>query len=176
MIEDARVADLIDQGAHCWKQPLLVQTFIPEEVQAIKAIPLSIIDKEDILVWSPVKNDIFFVKSTYHFHHSMYLSKKGTSSTDNISPIAWKSIQKLNVPNRIKIFIWKACKEILSTFLNLMKKRIINSELFPICLHHAETTFDSIWDCEASKDVWSLSCHRLQKYSFLNISFLDLWI
>lgn len=48
--EDALVAELIDHENHCWKQDLINQIFNLKEAKAITAIPLSIIDKEDLMV------------------------------------------------------------------------------------------------------------------------------
>lgn len=173
--EDALITELIDQDAHYQKQDLINQIFSPKEVRAITSIPLSIIDRDDLLVLYPAKNGLFSVKCAYHFHHSISITNKGTPSINRIPPIVLKSFLKLVVPNRAIIFIWRACKEILPTFQNLKKKRITKFDLCPICLHHTKTIFHAIWDCEASRDISCQSCHKVQKTSFLNISFLDLW-
>lgn len=92
LAKNTLVAKLIDHEAHYWKQDLIHQIFSSEEVRAINAILLSIIDKEDLLVWSPVKNGLFLVKSVYHFHHFTSITNKDTFSTNRIPPFVWKTI------------------------------------------------------------------------------------
>lgn len=103
--KDALIAELIDQGAHCLKQDLISQIFSPEEARAITSIPLSIIDRDDLLVWFHAKYGTFLVKSAYHVHHAISITNKGSLSINRIPPIVWKSIWKLIILNQTKIFI-----------------------------------------------------------------------
>lgn len=39
---------------------------------------------------------------------------------------AWKSIWNFKVPNRVKTFNWRACKDILPTFSNMESRKIVD--------------------------------------------------
>jgi hypothetical protein len=54
-----------------------------------------------------------------------------------------------------------------------MKKRVVEEPLCPICMLEAETMFHAIWDCSASRDVWSASLRIFQKSSFPGSDFFQ---
>lgn len=137
--EDACVSDPIDSVKYCWKRDLLNQIFSRSEVTTISTIPLSLVNREDTLVWSPSKNNIFSIKSTYHYHHSPSIQNRGDQSSNRVPQKVWKAIWKLAIPNRIKTFIQRAFQESLPTYLNLNKRRITKFDLCPIYLHHIES-------------------------------------
>lgn len=78
--EYACVSELIDSVNHSWNQELINQIFSPLEFKAISTIPLSLVDKEDKMVWIFSKNTIFSIKSAYHYHHSASIQTKCESS------------------------------------------------------------------------------------------------
>ena len=49
----------------------------------------------------------------------------------------WKCIRALNSPNKIKHFIWRACRNGLPTKENLVRRTIIND---PICDRYTVTS------------------------------------
>ena len=73
----------------------------------------------------------------------------------------WDEIWKLRLPNKIKVFGWRACHEILPTSRNLTRKRIINDNKCSICTRETESTIHSLWDCVAVQDNWVGSVRKL---------------
>jgi hypothetical protein len=45
----------------------------------------------------------------------------------------WKLIWSLNLPNAAKMFLWRACQNILPTKKNLLKRCIVKEPSYPIC-------------------------------------------
>lgn len=41
----------------------------------------------------------------------------------------WQSILKLKVPGSVKYFIWRACYDILPTRMNLMQRKVVDSNI-----------------------------------------------
>jgi hypothetical protein len=70
------------------------------------------------------------------------------------------NIWKLRIPNAIKMFVWKACCNILPTRVNLKRRKIIEND---ICTRNVETARHVLWDCVSAQDVWSDSKQVLQK-------------
>lgn len=62
-----------------------------------------------------------------------------------------------------------------STFQNLQKRKIIESELCPLCCLYTEFTSHALWECEAARDVWGQRCWMVQKVSFTSHSFRYIW-
>ena len=86
----------------------------------------------------------------------------------------WAAIWKLQIPNKIKVFGWRACHDILPTRGNLKKKRILLDELCPLCGLFQESTIHALWECSAAQDVWHGSVRALQKCGTGQLDFVTL--
>ena len=85
------------------------------------------------------------------------------SSKGCVGKRVWAVLWKLRIPNKIKVFGWRACNEILPTKMNLAKRRIIEEAACPICTRFVETAVHLLWECDAARDVWAGSLKSLQK-------------
>ncbi|XP_075665092.1 uncharacterized protein LOC142634705 [Castanea sativa] len=77
------------------------------------------------------------------------------SSRGCIGKGVWPKLWKLRIPNKIKVFGWRACNEILPTKLNLSKRRVIEDAMCPICLRFSKSVVHALWECDAARDVWA---------------------
>ena len=69
----------------------------------------------------------------------------------------WKGLWGMNIPNKVKQFAWRACRNILATKENLCKRNITKDGLCDYCGAHAETINHLFWHCVHAKDIWSSS-------------------
>ena len=60
------VSSLINHVDRYWKVAKIDSLFLPEEVAIIKAIQLSLFDRDDLPVWPYTRGGVFLVKSGYH--------------------------------------------------------------------------------------------------------------
>ena len=70
-----------------------------------------------------------------------------------------------SVPNKIKVFGWRACHEILPTHVSLARRRIISDSMCHCCISLPKSIVHTIWECGAAQDVWAGSSINLQKCS-----------
>lgn len=70
---------------------------------------------------------------------------------------------RLKVPNKIKVFGWTACQNILPTRVNLARRKILEDAYCELCKIALETGIHVLWECSVAQDVWSGSLVRLQK-------------
>lgn len=153
-----KVAQLIDSEAVTWKADLKREVLLPHEAEIIRSIPLSPQMPEDSNVWAWSKNDLFTVRSAYGV--SLKLLRK-TSSTRTIGDCSdktkvaqvWKVVWKLNCPNKIKHFLWRACREILPTNYRLAARRVSNNDRCGFC-GECESSAHILWDCKVTVEVW----------------------
>ncbi|KAL0416623.1 UNVERIFIED_CONTAM: hypothetical protein Slati_3494200 [Sesamum latifolium] len=103
-----------------WDRALVRTLFWHEEVEAILAIPLSSVDGEDFFVWNHIANSIFSVRSANHVAVSLTNESLPSASSSSLSP--WKILWKVNVPGKIRVFIWKLAKNALPIGVNLQQK------------------------------------------------------
>ena len=75
----------------------------------------------------------------------------------------WNALWKLHIPNKIKVFGWRACQEIFPTRLNLVKRRILHDDICPNCTRFPESMVHVLWDYGVAVDVWAGSSLKLQK-------------
>ena len=91
---------------------------------------------------------------------SMKLSKGSKQSEGNI---AWKAIWKFQISNAAKIFMWRACNNLLPTKHNLFWRGVIPDAQCPI--YTRETKWKSIFYGVAlmHQDLWENNTKKLQK-------------
>jgi hypothetical protein len=72
----------------------------------------------------------------------------------------------------VKLFLWKACNDILPTREKLFKREIVPNLLCPICWREPESTCHILWNCPTTQDVWSECKGKLQKSHFEGNDFM----
>lgn len=87
-----------------------------EEMEAISAIPLPMMDRDDMLVWHFNTNGTYSVKSGYCVAHNQFLSqlKENPETSSKPKKEVWKVLWKMKVPNKIRSFWWRVCRNSLS--------------------------------------------------------------
>ena len=67
----------------------------------------------------------------------------------------WKEIWQMQVPPKIKIFLWRACRNALPTKQALMRRKIIEDPMCEICKQTVEEPIHALWSCPKLDEVWS---------------------
>ncbi|XP_041003960.1 uncharacterized protein LOC121249317 [Juglans microcarpa x Juglans regia] len=132
-------------------------------------------DSKDKLIWGNTKKGQFTVSSAYQLEMSRKETVKGECSEGREWENRWRGIWNLNIPRKVKIFMWKAVKELLATRNNLYLRGIIEDQICPICKSDVETTMHAIWFCPAAANVWSKLINVIQKWSSNELDLLALW-
>ncbi|XP_075659072.1 uncharacterized protein LOC142628932 [Castanea sativa] len=128
-----RVAELIDPISRWWDREFILRSFHREEVEAIMRVPLSCRYTLDTLFWLAEKSE------------------------------CGKVLWKLKVPTKIKVFGWRACCNILSTRINLTRKRIKEDNRCEACKTEPKTEVHALWNYGVAQDIWADCSIRLQK-------------
>ena len=112
------------------------------------------------------KDGRFSVKSAYKVAVQLQRGDEWTeNSGGNVGKNVRAALWKLQIPNKIKVFGWRACNKILPTRLNLAKRRVITDSMCLNCTRFPESTIHALWDCEVATDVWARSLVKLQNCS-----------
>ena len=69
----------------------------------------------------------------------------------------WNNLWKLNVPYKVKFFLWRACTNSFPTMLNLHKCRIVSSSICSLYRVEEESVLHASWSYEGISSVWG-SC------------------
>ena len=136
-----RVCDLIDGDRKEWKEDLIRQCFLPQDVEAILSIPLSAHGARDIMIRVENKNGKFIVRSAYKLAQEIHFDGNTPKSFDCAAlKQMWRRLWDMNVPNKIKHFACKAYKDILATKENLKKRNITKECTCDSCGKATEST------------------------------------
>ena len=127
---------------------ILDALFFPYEAEVIKGIPISSPLLADKLIWAETPNGNFSVKSAYGV--AIWLSEhavQGVSSDQSQQRWFWRKIWDLPLPHKVCHFTWQACRDILPTKVNLMRRKVVNDQLCVECGLEDETTGHLFWTC-----------------------------
>ena len=77
-----RVCDLLKGDRMEWKEHLIHQCFLPQDVDAILSIPLSTHGARDRLIWAESKSVKFMVRSAYRLAQEISTGGNSPKSSD----------------------------------------------------------------------------------------------
>ncbi|KAK7268454.1 hypothetical protein RIF29_21152 [Crotalaria pallida] len=148
---------LIDHDTHQWRQEVIDSLFSKDEKELILSLPRSRSTGNDELIWHFDSKGLFTVRSAYKMEMAWRTQSSvgDSSSSDPNNNYQWQRLWKANVPNKVKIFWWKAIKGILPTMDNLARKHIDVGSCCSRCSREFETQMHALWYCPFAQEVWS---------------------
>ncbi|KAH9650223.1 putative reverse transcriptase/RNA-dependent DNA polymerase [Citrus sinensis] len=157
---DTKVAELISPEGE-WKRDWIQQHFFKEDAEIISRIPLPRHTALDELCWHYDKLGKYSVKSGYQ----LALKEKflSAASSSNPDPRQWNAIWKLDLPEKIKIFMWRAVKNLLPTAENLWKRKEVPDPICQRCKRGVETSVHAMVECKAARKIGQLSHHAAEE-------------
>ncbi|XP_059436514.1 uncharacterized protein LOC132169501 [Corylus avellana] len=173
---DEKVAALMDPHSRGWNVPLIQSLFEKEEAEIICNIPLSRFDCPDKMVWRATPTGIFTVKSAYFLEQERSHGEGGASSKGNGWKFFWKLIWGLSIPNSTKVFLWRACSNLLPTRDNLLRRGMDLEVGCFLCSQETETILHVLWECPAARDVWGVCDRKIQKMGSLGPDFREIMV
>ncbi|KAH9768956.1 reverse transcriptase domain-containing protein [Citrus sinensis] len=154
MPSEALVSELIN-GENCWDEELIYRHFDKMDADVITQIPLPRRSREDELIWHYGKSGQYTVKSGYQT--ALKIRFPAMPSSSEPSKNEWNIIWSLALPQKIRIFIWRAAKNLLPSAENLWKRKIVQEPTCQRCKMGIEDVCHALVDCKAAKKVWRLS-------------------
>lgn len=153
------VADLLN-AENRWDSEKLKQHFMAEDVELILRIPLARRQMKDEVMWGLDKRGEYSVKSAYQLALRLKFPDEPSSSASSSSQ--WKTLWALELPEKVKIFIWKASKNILPTAENLWRRKCIQEPVCQSCKRCMETVRHVLFECKATRKIWNLAPFTFQ--------------
>ncbi|KAK2649260.1 hypothetical protein Ddye_016749 [Dipteronia dyeriana] len=66
----------------------------------------------------------------------------------------WKSLWKLNIPPKVRIFILRACLNAIPSRENLWRKKVVPAPCCDRCVSHVESSSHALFSCKAARLIW----------------------
>ncbi|KAF7801737.1 hypothetical protein G2W53_040848 [Senna tora] len=133
-----------------WRMDVLRQNFLDAEVDAIMNLPHNSRRYAERWAWNLTSNGVFSVKTAYHAAHNR--NQEQTTEVEYCN--LWKKIQRMTTSPSIKLFLWRAVKDILPTGHVLDRQGM---EVEGTCVWfklEIETAFLAIIGCDELHQFW----------------------
>jgi hypothetical protein len=147
--EDMKVSKLIDHDIGKWNTTLVQQLFNTWDAAEILKIPLNLLHKEDEQIWKLSRNGLYSVRSAYHHLIEHVIDNNHLKVDGN-----WKILWRLQVPNKVKIFLWRALRGCLPVRGRLAQKGVPCGNKCPYCDTNEENEWHCFFGCSTVEDVW----------------------
>ena len=148
------VKDLFIPDTRVWNKEIIEQNFLPWEAESIQGIPVSLYSMEDLLIWPNTTDGSYTVKGAYQLMAAESRAALPSPSATGGCKAFWNRIWEMQVPNKVKHFIWRASNESLPTKLNLFTRHILPDNICSLCEEHTEDTIHCLWLCDRVKCIW----------------------
>ncbi|XP_075657106.1 uncharacterized protein LOC142627188 [Castanea sativa] len=130
---ETKVSSLINPDLGLWKSKEVKRVFLPHEASLVLGIPLSHRKPPNHVSWSCTPSEEFSTSSAYKLLTTSASTDQAISSNQANQRRIWKGIWKMQVPNKIKHFVWRIFNNALPTKCNLKRRHIIDSDLRELC-------------------------------------------
>ncbi|CAL1361451.1 unnamed protein product [Linum trigynum] len=133
---------------HGWRLEDLEDYLSQETIATLRAFHFDPTTREeDQLRWKLTTNGAFSTKTAFQ------VISPHIPSTEQ--PAFWKSIWKLHVPERVRVFIWMVVKNKITTNSVRKFRHLTSDDSCPSCEGTAETAIHCLRDCPRAQIVWS---------------------
>lgn len=115
-----------------------MKTYIPQ-----REIP-------DRVVWVNSSNGIYTAKSAYQFWYAVNFGHGAVPQSTG-----WEKNWHLKIPHKIKVFVWRFCRNVIPVRKRLSSKGVRLPITSPVCLLDIEHMMHLFVDCSFAGDCWS---------------------
>ncbi|GAU48919.1 hypothetical protein TSUD_301740 [Trifolium subterraneum] len=147
--EQLKVAGLINHNEGKWDVNLVQQLFNQNDTASIFQIPLQLTNEEDVPIWRFSRNGKYSVRSAYYQLMEVIIDNNHLREEGN-----WTKLWKLNVPNKVKIFLWRSLRGCLPVKERLIPKGVQCDSKCICCDVSGENEWHCFFGCKAAQEVW----------------------
>ena len=155
VMAETRVSSLINPDLSVWKFEEVNHVFLPHEASMILSIPLSRRSPHDCVSWSCTPIGEFSTSSAYKLLAASTSTEHASASNQANQSTFWKHLWKMQVPNKIKHFVWRVCNNALPTKCNLKRRHIVESDVCELCKTNPKDALHALCFCSHVAPLWS---------------------
>lgn len=152
-----KVTDIIDWNLGTWNISLLEQHFWGIDRDWILQVPVGLPTSRDRYVWCHSKTGNFTVRSCYHMILSAKIREDSRLNGSNSGErrLNWKGLWSLHLPSKVKVFLWRACTDIIPVRAELVRRHIASNPYCFFCETQVETSSHLFFECDNFGSIWS---------------------
>ncbi|KAL5779613.1 hypothetical protein ACOSQ2_010350 [Xanthoceras sorbifolium] len=138
----------LKSASGAWDSALVRSSFAPIDADCILSLPTSVRSCPDKLMWHHSKDGMYSVKSGYWLAASL-ARDEASSSSPSAGSSWWKFLWSLNIPAKVRMFVWRACRNLLPTRSLLAARRVPVGAGCPLCDAAVKSVLHSLWLCRS---------------------------
>lgn len=143
------VSTLFQAGTKFWDSIKIRELFSEGDANAILATSVPQRQVVDRIVWSKSINGIYNVKTGYREWQN-HLNENSRS----IQSRGWSHLWRLAIPSKIKIFVWRLCRDNLPVKSRLREKGVDIPNTCPMCDADIENSMHLFFGCQYATGCW----------------------
>ncbi|KAL5857906.1 hypothetical protein ACOSQ3_005364 [Xanthoceras sorbifolium] len=134
-----------------WDLTRLEESILETDRDAILSIALGVYEEfvQTVLVFD--KKGLYSVKSGYRLTLETKLQSLRSSSI--LDSKWWLCLWNLNIPPKVRIYVWKVCHNVIPSFSNLRARKVMGDPCCKRCFSGAETISHAFFWCKNATDL-----------------------
>ncbi|CAL1401146.1 unnamed protein product [Linum trigynum] len=153
----SRVRDWMCQDGKRWNMNLIHRHCSPEEADVISRIQIGPNGAPDKWVWKFNSTGSFSVRTAYHGFRN-HLKEVNQPMPNDLNLPAdddkWKWLWSLNLPPKIRFFMWRCIRNALATKLNLFRRKCSPNTTCQLCNGEEESPIHCLFLCSHAEATW----------------------
>lgn len=148
-LEGLRVRDVLVYPQRQWNATLLDTILDLHDMARVQNVPLLHTDTHDRHIWRFDTRGHYTVRSGY----SLLMDQFGDNGQWRVQG-SWDVIWKLQVPLKVRVFLWRSYRDCLPTRIRLQGRGVSCPTLCPCCENELETCWHSLLTCTTAQQCW----------------------
>lgn len=134
-----------------WNAEKLRLYFNNEDVEAILNIRIPQGSTRDRIAWVHASNGKYSVKSGYYQWCQQHNVDGGV-----VQSRGWSKLWQLKIPHKIKVFLWRLCRNMLPVRNKLRGRGVPVTIGCPMCVGEVEHLCHMFFDCKFAQECWKI--------------------
>lgn len=164
---------MIDPVERSWNMHALQHLCHAADIPRVLDTPLFHAIDDDCMVWRFDSKGSYSVRSAYRLCMDTFsYSNQWRCASD------WRALWSLKVPPKVKVFLWRCCRDCLPTRVRLQRRGVPCRSLCVCCDRDMETCWHALITCPKAQECWRgvqlwhhLEAHLLDCDSFATLFF-----
>lgn len=148
-LREEKVCEFFSPGVKMWDVDKIQSTFSATDASAILATRIPQTQAVDRLAWLHSTDGIYTVKTGYKFWQS-----QRRSSVPHSFQTGWSKIWRVSVPHKVRILLWRFCRNNLPVRNILRSKGVATTIVCPMCDNDVEHLLHVFFDCNFASQCW----------------------
>lgn len=133
-----------------WDADKVRNNFLPVDADAILKVYIPQREVTDRVAWEKSSNGFYTAKSAYHYWFDLHFGNDLISQS-----VGWKKIWHVQVPHKIRVFLWRFCRDAIPVRKRLSSRGVRVPITCPMCMHDIEHMSHLFYDWDFAKGCWS---------------------